>query len=140
MDLRIVLLGLGVLCLGVTMLDALTTTVAPDTGGGVVTGRLARGSWSLLRRLARRPGGLVHRSLGPTVTVLTIGTWLVGLWLGWFLVLSASPDAVVADATGEPADGWTRFYFAGFAVFTLGIGDQVPAGTPWQIVTVLAGR
>jgi hypothetical protein len=134
---EIVLLVAGTVVLLVTVVDALTTTVSPDSGGGVASARVAHGTWWLLQRLARRPGGLLQRVTGPTVTVLTVATWLLGLWLGWFLVFSASPDAVVSDATGAPADGWTRLYFAGFTVFTLGIGDQIPAGSPWQVATVL---
>jgi hypothetical protein len=38
----------------------------------------------------------------------------------------------------SPADWSQRAYFAGFTMFTLGIGDFVPASAPWQLVTVVA--
>jgi hypothetical protein len=130
-------LVVGVLLLLTTVVDALTTTVAPDSGGGVVSSRVAHGTWWVVQKLARRPGGVLHRSTGPVVTALTVATWLLGLWAGWSLVFLSSPEAVVDDATGAPSDGWSRVYFAGFTVFTLGIGDHVPASSPWQLATVL---
>lgn len=132
------LLIAGLVVLGVTIFDALVTTIAPDSGGGPVTGRLARGLWFVAERAARRPGGWLLRSIGPVVALLTAVVWLLGLWLGWFLLFSADPQAVVSDATGEPADGWTRLYFAGVTFFTLGFGDVVPVGTPWRIASVLS--
>lgn len=70
--------------------------------------------------------------------MLTLGTWLLLLWAGWTLVFSASPEAVLQDPEGVPADGWARAYFAGFSVFTLGVGDYVPNGPVWQLLTVVA--
>jgi hypothetical protein len=131
------MVALGLLVLVVTVTDALTTTVAAGTGGGPITSRVGQAVWWAGRGLARRPDGLALRVVGPAVAAATAVTWVVGVWLGWFLVLSASPEAVVSDPDGVPADGWTRLYFAGFTVFTLGLGDFAPAGSPWQIVTVL---
>jgi hypothetical protein len=128
---------LGALVLLGTSLDALTTTIAPAAGGGWFTSRVARGLHWSGERLARRPAGIVERALGPTVAVSTVASWLLGIWLGWFLVFSAAPDAVVSEATGAPSDGWTRLYYAGFTVFTLGVGDHAPGGSSWQVATVL---
>jgi hypothetical protein len=126
----------GCALLIVTIWDALATTIAPDSGGGVVTSRMARGIWFVAERFARRPGSLMLRSTGPVISVLTAGAWLLGLWLGWFLVLSASPESVLDRETLEVADAWSRLYFAGFTVFTLGVGDKIPAGPVAQMATV----
>jgi len=72
------------------------------------------------------------------VLLLTIGVWLGLLWAGWTLVLAADPDAVISSATREPASGWSRVSFAGFTTFTLGVGDYIPNGRPWKILTAIA--
>lgn len=38
----------------------------------------------------------------------------------------------------ESADGWARLYFTGYTLSTVGLGDYVPSGAPWQVVTALA--
>jgi hypothetical protein len=45
---------------------------------------------------------------------------------------------VLDDSAGVAADGWARAYFAGFSAFTLGVGDDVPNGAVWQLLTVVA--
>ncbi|MDX1583678.1 MAG: hypothetical protein R3338_08765, partial [Thermoanaerobaculia bacterium] len=75
---------------------------------------------------------------GPAVMTSVVFTWIVGLWLGWFLILSADVNAVVETATDVPAGLMSRFYFTGFSVVTLGIGDYKPGTGFAQIVTILA--
>ena len=67
----------------------------------------------------------------------TFFVWVAGLWLGWFLVFSAG-DRTVVDNSGIAAGGWSRFYFAGFSIFTLGVGDYSPGTAPAQVATTFA--
>ena len=64
--------------------------------------------------------------------------WMLVMWIGWTLVFHGSTDAVLVADTQEPAGFWGRVYFAGFGLFTSGLGDLVPGGPPWQVATVLA--
>jgi hypothetical protein len=132
------MLALGLAVLVVTAYDAVTTVVAPWAGGGPLTSRLARGWWRAAHRIARRPDSPVLAWAGPAVLLGTIVVWLVLVWGGWTLVLASEPGAVVSDPEGLPADLAGRAYFAGFTVFTLGVGDLVPEGAPWRLVTVVA--
>ncbi len=75
--------------------------------------------------------------LGVVITLTVIFTWIVLLLAGWFLIFNA-PAAVVDATTGEPADGWSRLYFTGYTMFTLGIGDYVPGASFWQVAAVVA--
>jgi hypothetical protein len=136
MDVWMLVLGLAVLA--VTAYDASTTVVAPWAGGGRVTSRLARVWWRAAHRLARTPDSLVLASAGTVVLLGTIVVWLVLVWGGWTLVFASDPGAVVSAPGGIPADLGGRAYFAGFTVFTLGVGDLVPVGTPWRLLTVIA--
>lgn len=132
------LLLTGLVLLATAAYDAVSTTMSPGTAAGPLTSRLARGWWRFARRVASRPDARAIVSAGPVVMLSTIGLWLLLLWAGWTLVFAADPDAVISAATLEPASGWSRVYFAGFTAFTLGVGDYIPNGQPWEILTAIA--
>lgn len=118
--------------------DAFVTTVSGINPAGPVTHRLGLGIWRGMRLLARSPRSRLLAASGPLVVFVMLVFWLFGLWAGWSLVFSADPSAVVHSDTGAPANGWSRIYFAGYAVYTLGTGDFAPDGAPWQVLTVVA--
>ncbi|MEX2549157.1 MAG: ion channel [Nitriliruptoraceae bacterium] len=134
----VLLLLAGLVLLAMVAYDALATTLSVGAAAGPLTSRLARGWWRFARRLAGRPDSPVIVSAGPVVLLLTIGVWLGLLWAGWTLVFAADPEAVISTATRAPASGWSRVYFTGFTVFTLGVGDYIPQGQPWEILTAIA--
>lgn len=135
---RWLLLLLGLLLIGVTLLDALWTTIAPR-GAGPITKRVARGLWALGLSVHRRRSahGLLTL-IGPSLLVTATLVWVAGLWAGWLLVFSAEPETVIASLSKEPASLVERVYYVGFVLFTLGTGDYVPGGGLWQVLSVLA--
>jgi hypothetical protein len=134
----ILLLVGGVAVIALVLHDAYVTTVSAHGAGGPATRLLGDALWRLARRVAGSPHSGVLRSAGPVIVLMMLLLWLGGLWAGWTLIFSADPGAVVHGDTGQPADGWSRVYYAGFAVYTLGVGDFVPSGAPWQVLTALA--
>lgn len=86
----------GVAILLVVAVDMVSTTLVTTRRAGPLTGSLAHALWRLARRVATGPRSVVVLWSGPAVLLLTVGTWLLGLWLGWTLIFSASPGAVVA--------------------------------------------
>lgn len=132
------MLVLGGLLIVIVGYDAISTTLSIGAGAGPITSRIGAGWWSLARRLARGPTSPVVVSAGPVVVLLTIGVWLALLWGGWTLVFSADPDSVISSSSREPAGGWTRVYYAAFTAFTLGVGDYIPQGEVWQVLTGIA--
>ncbi len=64
--------------------------------------------------------------------------WIFSVLLGYLLLFSADPMAVIDSSTGAPADLVARFYFTGSTLFTLGIGDFAPGADVWRMVTVIA--
>ena len=132
------MLLLGVAVVAFVFYDAFVTTVSGVSAGGPVSHYLGLGVWRGLRRLARSPRSSVLAAAGPLSVFVMLVFWLFGLWAGWTLVFSADPGAVLHSDTGEPADGWSRVYFAGFTVYTLGLGDFAPAGAVWQVLTAVA--
>lgn len=128
----------GVSLLIVVLTDLIKATLTLR-GVGPITSRAAKLVWRVLKRADRFYGS--KRMLtygGPVIVLLTVGGWVFGQWIARALILSAEPGAVVASSSGEPADFLTRFYYAGFSLFTLGLGDFRPVGIFAQLATNLA--
>ena len=134
-----VLIALGAALVALAVADAVVTTLSAGNGGGPLTSRLARLTWTALRALARGRGESRLLSLaGTAVLLVTVLTWVVLLWAGWTLIFASSDTAVVDSTTSAPASVAARVYYAGFVVFTLGVGDFVPGTGAWQIATAAA--
>lgn len=131
----LLLLAVGGFLVFVAALDAVLTTVAPR-GGGPLTKRLGRWMWrSALAFHRRRSNHSLLRATGVSILVSTVLSWLVLLWLGWWLVSLADPAAVVTSVGGQPAGVVQRLYYVGFTLFTLGTGDFVPGTAAAQVLT-----
>ncbi|GGI09421.1 potassium channel family protein [Egicoccus halophilus] len=128
----------GLLMVVVVFLDAFLTAVTAVHLGGPITKRVSLGLWRLGRRFARRPDSPLLLVVGPTVLLSMLITWAGGMWIGWTLVFAAGPEAVINVDRGEVADFWSVVYFAGYTVFTVGLGDYAPNGALWQVLTAVA--
>lgn len=127
----------GLLLVGLSLYDALYTTLG--RGGGPLTRQLSRGAWRFTQSdLGQRVSGFFFSQLGLVVLLLAIFSWTALLWAGWTLVFLASDGAIVAASSGEPAGFWSRVYFVGYTLVTLGLGDYQPEGAAWQMLTTTA--
>lgn len=134
----ILLAAAGALLIVGALADALATTLVPGGGGGPLTRLLMRGLAGGLRRLPRPRRPWLLSLTGPLVLLATFLAWNLLVWLGWWLVFSSTDGAVRDATTSAPASATGRAYFAGYVVFTLGIGDLVPGAGLWRLLTVLA--
>ena len=133
-----VVTAVGVAVLVLVVHDVVTTSVSLRPRGGPLTARLSVWVRSVPRRRRNdsHEGGGVRT--GPRVLLATVSAWVLLSWIGWSLVFLGGPSAVVDASTGTPAGVAARVYFAGFSVFTLGIGDFRPHGALWQVATAVA--
>lgn len=138
MPVTALLLLAGLVVVVAAVLDAVVTTLAAGSGGGPITTRLAGLTWRALRATARGPLRGLLRFGGVVVLLTTVLTWVVLLWFGWTVVFTSAEAAVLGSTSGEPASTAARVYYAGFVVFTLGVGDFVPGGALWQVLTAVA--
>ncbi|MDX1531826.1 MAG: ion channel [Rhodothermales bacterium] len=134
MSLALLLAGIALVVF--VFVDAVWTTLGLHQAGPIA-GRVAGWTWQGLTRLHRAISNHAFLASAGTVTLLAVAfTWVLLLFGGWFLIFLSDPDAVVAADTGLPADSESRFYFVGYTLVTLGIGDYVPTGG-WKAVTIL---
>ncbi|HYM84018.1 MAG TPA: potassium channel family protein, partial [Candidatus Dormibacteraeota bacterium] len=132
-------LVLGLLLLGLTGWDIFETIVVPRPTPGVFRfGRyIVRGGWRAVRAIGVRGETRRERLLGlfaPAVTVVLLGAWVVGLTVGFGLVLYGLRD----ELRPASVDLGTAIYFGATSVLTLGFGDVVPAGGIARFVVAAA--
>lgn len=135
-----ILLIAGFALIGAVLVDIVITTLTMR-GAGPMASRVMSGLWRVALIGHRRWAG--HRLLARAGLAVMLGIvvlWVAMLWGGWSLVFLSSTGwsdgaAIVNATTGAPAEGWTYVYFAGFNLFTLGLGDYRPVGVVWQILT-----
>ncbi len=72
---------------------------------------------------------------GITHLLVTTFLWLAILFLGVFIIYTADEQMVVHGTTGIPATKVERFYFTGFVLSTLGVGDFVPGNEVSKVLT-----
>lgn len=131
----VVSVALGGVLLALVGLDVAWTTLAVGGGAGPVAGRVGRILWRAGRR--RRVRGATRPLSGVGIALATLAVWVAMLWAGWTLVFTGSGAAVQA-VDGVSASIAERIYFTGYVISTLGNGEFVPVGMPWQLLADLA--
>jgi len=134
---NIFLLILGIALLSITLIDALWTTVMPH-GSGPISGAVCRAIWALAKRAPHPLRKKLLPVVGSISMLVVIFGGVVMLWLGWMVLFCGDPGSIVHSKTGVEAGHIDRIYFTGYTLFTLGIGDFVPKGPAWQLVTVVS--
>lgn len=132
----LIVLVAGALLVALVFFDAFATTLAVGAGAGPLTRRLVGPAWRALLRLHRTDShSALLRVAGPVLLITTVLVWVALLWAGWSLVLLAGDGSVVDATTRAPAGTADVIYYAGFTVFTLGVGDFVATTSTWRVVT-----
>lgn len=131
-------LSCGAILVAVVVVDLAWTILGSGGGGGPITSRVGTLAWRAGLRLHRSwPSHRRLAVIGVCLLLLTPLVWMLLLWTGFSLVYLSADRSVLDGQTGLPVDGWSKVYFAGYALFTLGNGDLQPGSTAWQLTTVL---
>ena len=112
-------------------------TVLKSGGDGFLAHRLTNGLWTMVRKIHRRRTS--HRLLSNVGVALVAALpliWLIMMWFLWSVVYLVNGDSVLNATTKQPSDGWSKVYFAGYSLFTSGLGDHVPSSWVWQLLTI----
>lgn len=132
----------GLLLVALVYFDALWTTVWPEGGAGPLTDRVTGGGWKVAKVFARDGQGegekFDHKRLaaaGPIIAVGTVLTWFTLMYVGYFLMFSSTPSAVVDATTEATADLSDRVWYSLYVMSTLGNGDFKPDTALFQLVS-----
>lgn len=127
----------GALLLALVAYDLFATTLTL-TRGGPLTAFLNRVARSVLTPWVFR-SKLLRAKIGALLLVAVWITWLFVGWLGWFLIFSSDPAAVVNAEDRTPASLVERMYFTGYTISTLGVGDFTPNTDFYRVLVGIAG-
>ena len=122
--------------------DVFLTVLYARGGVGLISPFLSRGLWRLFRSVAQllprdHRGGLLSFA-GPSLLVVTVVTWACLLASGFALIVWPGLGTGVQASQGPtPTDFWTAFYYSGYSLTTLGVGDLVPKTSFYRVLTVL---
>lgn len=121
--------------------DVFFTVFYPRTGKSAISLQLSKGMWELFRQASRLlPGNrkTVLSYCGPVLVVVIAVVWVFTFTLGFaFLVWPTLGQGIQASQGKTPTDFATAFYYSGFTLTTLGVGDLVAKTNFWRLVTVL---
>ena len=77
----------------------------------------------------------IFKYSGLTHLLMTTFFWMLLLFIGTYIIFSSNEEMVVHGTTGLPATHPERFYYTGYVLSTLGIGDFVPGSDTSRILT-----
>lgn len=127
----------GVLILIAAVSDLAYTTFSPF-GAGKIANFITKGCWNLSLKLCGNDGS---KQILQVVGIFTIGlviiVWFLLIWLGGSLIFCSDEYSIVHSQTGQPASITEKFYYTGFTLSTLGVGDFVANKDGWRILTVV---
>ncbi|MEO0518023.1 MAG: potassium channel family protein [Cyanobacteria bacterium P01_A01_bin.116] len=113
----------------------------PRTGKSVISLQLSKGMWRVFRWISHLPGvrrETVLSYCGPTLLVAIASFWVCAVAFGFALFMWPALGTGIQASSGKtPTDFATAFYYSGFTLTTLGVGDLVPETGFWRFITVL---
>jgi hypothetical protein len=134
----------GVVLVAAILLDVFLTVVVPRRAPRLgyqlrLTGYLVPGLWIGWRWVGLRLSSAERREaflglFGALIVILLLIAWVVGLVLGYGLLL----DALRTQIRPEPENFGASLYFAGTSLLTLGFGDVVAVGGFARLVALAA--
>ena len=121
----------GIFIIVLVFLDFFHTTLSGN-GFGFISRELNR----LLNRLIiQNRSRSIFKFSGLTHLLVTTFIWLALLFCGTFVIFNAGESMVVNGTTYLPATTSGRFYYTGYVLSTVGIGNLVPGNETSEILT-----
>src|SRR4051812_49342536 len=115
-SLKIIEQIVGALLMALVLLDVLLTVLYARVGTGIISTRLARGTWMTVRALAKSmPSrrGKVLSFAGPIILVMLVLVWGIGLTLGSALILHPHMGSSIQASNGPTSTDFVSAMFAG---------------------------
>lgn len=120
----------GTLLMGLVLLDVFFTVLYARIGTGIISTRLARGTWLVMRALAKRAPsrrGKILSFCGPIILVILVLVWGIGLTLGSALILHPHMGTQIKASSGPTSTDFISAMFAGgSSISIVGAGNFEP--------------
>ncbi|UBV43732.1 potassium channel family protein [Deinococcus taeanensis] len=127
----------GAIMVIAVLFDLLVTCI--QSGEGRLSRAVQRPLYGLLGAAARLTG---RRTLlawsAPLLITGTLTAWIMLAWVGWTLVFWSQPGALTGADTGQNTTLIATFYFVGYTLSTLGLGEIIAPQPFWRILTDIA--
>ena len=126
----------GVLML-LVLADVFLTVLYARMGTGLLSRQVARGTWKLFRAVSPRSSrgrGAVLSFCGPTIVVVLVLLWALGLAAGAALVIHPALGSGVRAGSGQtPTDFVSALLAGGSSLSIVGAGDFSPHTTGYRL-------
>ena len=140
--LRVLELVVGLLLVWIVLRDLFVGVVVPRPARGAFrpSNLVIPWSWRLWRWVGNRSTDTNVRearlgTFAPMAVILLLVIWVVGLILGYGLVL----DSIREQIRPEPPNIGTSLYFSAVSLLTIGYGDYVPVGPFARLIALVEG-
>ena len=121
---------LGVLVLVLILLDILLTVLYARMGTGIISHRLTRLIWKGFLRVSKLFGRRREHALsfcGPTIVIMLLFVWALGLTCGAALIIHPQLGAAIRNNSGAtPTDFVTALYTGGSSISIIGSSNFSP--------------
>ena len=131
-------LVVGIILLSLCVYDIVWTTLSASETGSLTLCIVRFYKWTahIFRRYK-----LIHRilrSIGILTFMTSLFVWYLLLWFSFGLIFASVEESIVRASDNGATDYYEKFYFAGYIVFTSGLGDYKPNNTEFRMVTIIS--
>ena len=109
-------------------------TTLSGSGAAILTRGVSLTAQGIIQFGVKIFGRKTYNLSAVLINCMMLAVWVILIWIGLYLVFSSSPSAIT-DEANIPASATERFYFIGYVISTLGIGDFKPSSGIFQILT-----
>lgn len=127
-------------CCGIVLavLYDVIVTVISHGGAGPITSIWTKWLWRGVLTLKYKHGiQWPIRMAGPGMLIGIVTVWYLMFYLCWFFMITMGNYAIKNPNSSEAVSTSDVLYFIGSSFSTLGIGDLVPSGPPWTLLTTV---
>jgi Ion channel len=121
---------LGLVVLMLILLDIFLTVLYARMGTGIISARLARAVWKAFLRGSKLFGRRRQHALsfcGPTIVIMLLVVWALGLTCGAALIIHPQLGAAIRNSSeATPTDFVTALYAAGSSISIVGSSNFTP--------------
>jgi hypothetical protein len=140
--LRWLQLAVGAVVIAIVLRDLFVGVIVPRPARGRLrpSNLVVQGTWPIWRWVGNLTDDSVTRegrlaAFAPMTVVALLIVWVVGLIVGYGLVL----DALNQQLRPVPPNLGTSIYFSGVSFLTIGYGDFIPVGPVVRVLALMEG-